>query len=82
MEPLRKELDELFKCDAEYFFRILNEFTIRHNKERTKSIENPEQLEWVFYSLLNTLNTYVKLKRKVGSNEIQKPTKRPKANWK
>lgn len=64
LEPLRKELDGMFDGDTEYFFRIVNEFSVRHNKASTKRINNEEQLEWIFYSLLNTINTYVKMKRK------------------
>jgi hypothetical protein len=55
----------MFEGDTEYFFRIVNEFSIRHNKLSTKRINSEEQLEWVFYCLLNTINTYVKMKRKV-----------------
>lgn len=66
MEPLRKELENIFKGDTDYFFRIVNEFSIRHNKERTRSIETSEQLEWLFYSLLNTINTYVKMKSRMA----------------
>ena len=65
LEPLRDELKGLFNDDTEAFFNIVNNFTIRHNKVKTKSINTPEQLEWIFYSLLNTINTYVKMKRRV-----------------
>lgn len=63
LEPLRKDLNEFFlNKDVSDFFNIVNNFDIRHNKEHTKTLEHPEQLEWVFYSLLNTINTFVKLK--------------------
>ncbi|MEO6301905.1 MAG: hypothetical protein ABIP51_01915 [Bacteroidia bacterium] len=63
LEPLRKECEKLFsKGDISDFFQIVNEFDIRHNKKSTKEMQLPEQLEWVFYSLLNTINTYTKLK--------------------
>lgn len=65
-EPLRNELRDVFQGDTEVFFRIVNDFNVRHNKERTKNIEHEEQLEWIFYSLLNTINTYSKMKRKLG----------------
>ena len=65
LEPLREELRVFFKGDTEHFFNIVNNFCIRHNKERTKAIEMPEQFEWLFYSLLNTINTYVKIKGKL-----------------
>ncbi|GGA90155.1 hypothetical protein [Puia dinghuensis] len=65
LEPLRKELDGMFEGDTEIFFNIVNNFSIRHNKLSTRRINNEEQLEWVFYSLLNTINTFVKMKRKV-----------------
>jgi hypothetical protein len=64
LEPLRDELKDKFDSDTEAFFNIVNNFTIRHNKFTTKKINNEEQLEWIFYSLLNTINTYYKMKRK------------------
>lgn len=67
LEPLRKDLEEFFKGkDVSDFFQIVNSFDIRHNKEQTKDLIHPEQLEWIFYSLLNTINTYTKLKRRLG----------------
>ena len=67
LEPLRKDLDKYFKAkDVSDFFQIVNNFDIRHNKEHTKDIVHPEQLEWVFYSLLNTINVYTKLKERLG----------------
>lgn len=65
LEPLRQEIKSYFKSkDIEDFFNIVNNFDIRHNKDKTKEIEHPEQMEWIFYSLLNTINTYTKLKSK------------------
>lgn len=67
LEPLRNELKSHFSSkDIEAFFILVNNFDIRHNKEHTKSLVYPEQLEWVFYSLLNTINTYVKLKKRAN----------------
>ena len=66
IEPLRKELEGLFDGDTDAFFNIVNNFNVRNNKERTKRIQHEEQLEWVFYSMLNTINTYAKIKRKLG----------------
>lgn len=64
LEPLREDLKNYFnQKDVSDFFQIVNTFDIRHNKDTTKNIVHEEQLEWVFYSLLNTINTYVKLKR-------------------
>jgi hypothetical protein len=63
LEPLRNELKNIFQGDTEVFFNLVNNFDIRHNKATTKTIEYPEQLEWIFYSLLNTLNTYIKIKK-------------------
>ncbi len=66
LEPLRKEMDNYFTSkDVNDFFQIVNAFDIRHNKDSTKNIEHPEQLEWVFYSLLNTINTYTKMKSRL-----------------
>jgi len=65
LEPLRKDLSTYFATkDVSDFFQMVNTFDIRHNKESTKKITSQEQLEWVFYSLLNTINTYSKLKKK------------------
>ena len=64
LEPLREDLKNYFnQKDVSDFFQIVNTFDIRHNKETTKNIVHEEQLEWLFYSLLNTINTYVKLKQ-------------------
>ena len=65
LEPLRSQCERIFgNPDTNSFFSIVNNFDIRHNKNSTKEIEFPEQLEWVFYSLHNTINTYTKLKAK------------------
>lgn len=62
LEPIREELKQYFSNpDVSDFFRMVNEFDIRHNKATTKDIKSPEQLEWVFYSLLNTISCYIKL---------------------
>lgn len=67
LEPLRQDVKKYFNSkDTEDFFNLVNNFDIRHNKEKTKEIEHSEQLEWVFYSLLNTINTYTKLKQRLG----------------
>lgn len=63
LEPLRNELKKGFSGDTEDFFNIVNNFNIRHNKERTKRIEHSAQLEWVFYGLLNTIRTFYLLKK-------------------
>lgn len=65
LEPLREDLKTFFSVsDVNDFFKIVNNFDIRHNKEHTKRLEHEEQFEWIFYSLLNTINTYTKLKNK------------------
>jgi len=69
IEPLRTHLETLFSGDTEKFFQIVNTFDIRHNKQSTIRIEHEEQLEWVFYSLLNTISTYVKMRRKLSAHE-------------
>lgn len=67
LEPLRNDLKKYFVVkDTEDFFQIVNSFDIRHNKPHTKDLEHIEQLEWIFYSLLNTINTYTKLKQRLG----------------
>jgi len=66
LEPLRDELKlAITAADVEAFFQLVNNFDIRHNKASTKTLVYPEQLEWVFYSLLNTINTYTKLKTRL-----------------
>ncbi len=66
LEPLRDSLKSYFgQKDVSDFFQIVNTFDIRHNKDSTKTIMYEEQLEWIFYTLLNTINTYSKLKRRV-----------------
>jgi len=66
LEPFRRDLSRFFtNKDVNDFFQIVNTFDIRHNKENTKDLIYPEQLEWVFYTLLNTINTYIKLKSKL-----------------
>ncbi|MES2618115.1 MAG: hypothetical protein V4613_09555 [Bacteroidota bacterium] len=65
LEPLRDDLEEFFSTpDVSDFFQIVNRFDIRHNKSSTISFKYEEQLEWVFYTLLNTISTFVKLKKK------------------
>lgn len=50
--------------ESEELFGIINNWGIRHNKKGTKKIEYEELLDWIFYSQLNTLKTYLKLKEK------------------
>lgn len=65
LEPIREELKKvLTSSDVSDFFEIVNTFDIRHNKESTKSIQHEEQLEWIFYSLLNSIICYYKLWKK------------------
>jgi len=65
LEPLREDLKSFFSTsDVSDFFNIVNNFDIRHNKDVTKRLVHDEQLEWIFYSLLNTINTFSKLKNK------------------
>ncbi|HEY5122838.1 MAG TPA: hypothetical protein VIK14_03805, partial [Ignavibacteria bacterium] len=62
LEPLREKLNIVITdSDTSDFFNIVNNFDIRHNKDRTKQIEKVEQLEWIFYSLLNTIICYYKI---------------------
>lgn len=65
LEPFRKDMDKYFlDKDVNSFFQIVNEFDIRHNKEKTKKLVYEEQVEWIFHCLLNTLITYIKLKKR------------------
>ena len=65
LEPLRDDLNSFFSSsDISDFFQIVNRFDIRHNKETTTKLVHEEQLEWIFYTLLNTINVYTKLKAK------------------
>lgn len=68
LEPIREDAKKYIGSskDVEAFFFIVNEFDVRHNNNKTKHLEHPEQLEWIFYSLLNTINTYTKLKKRLG----------------
>ncbi len=65
LEPLRNDLATFFSsADVNDFFQIVNRFDIRHNKDTTINLLHEEQLEWIFYTLLNSINTFVKLKTK------------------
>lgn len=67
LEPLREDLDSYFSVkDVSAFFQIVNTFDIRHNKDTTKTLHHHEQLEWVFYTLLNTINTYYKIRSRLA----------------
>ena len=64
LEPFRNELTKYFtNKDVNHFFDLVNNFDIRHNKEITKKLVYVEQIEWVFYGLLNTLITYIKMRK-------------------
>jgi hypothetical protein len=66
LEPLREDLKSILSTsDVNDFFKIVNNFDIRHNKDYTKRIEFEEQLEWVFYSLLNTINTFTMIIKRI-----------------
>lgn len=66
LEPIRYELTPaITTADVNDLFLLVNKFDIRHSKGVTNLIY-PEQLEWVFYSLLNTINTYTKLKKRLN----------------
>lgn len=68
LEPLRSDLSSFFSTsDVSDFFQIVNRFDVRHNKDQTIQIVHEEQLEWVFYTLLNSINTYTKLNKKLGN---------------
>jgi len=65
LEPFRKDIDKYFlDKDVNFFFQLVNEFDIRHNKEKTKKLIYEEQIEWIFQCLLNTLITFIKLKKR------------------
>jgi len=65
LEPLRKDLASFFSTsDVSDFFLLVNRFDIRHNKTTTTSLVHEEQLEWVFYTLLNSISTFTKLRKK------------------
>ena len=67
LEPLRADLEKYFgNKDTNVFFRLVNEFDVRHNKDRTLTIEHEEQLEWLYYAFLNTINAYTKLRKRLG----------------
>lgn len=65
LEPFRIDMEKYFMDkDVNLFFHLVNEFDIRHNKEKTKKLIYNEQIEWVFQCLLNTLITYIKLRKR------------------
>jgi hypothetical protein len=65
VEPLRPDLKNMFFAqDVHDFFGIVNQFDIRHHNEKTKQLHLPEQFEYVFFGLLNIINTYYKLQRR------------------
>lgn len=67
LEPLRNDLATFFSAtDVSDFFQLVNRFDIRHNKTTTINLVHEEQLEWIFYTLLNSINTFVNLKKKTG----------------
>jgi len=67
LEPLRNDLTSFFStADVNDFFQLVNRFDIRHNKSTTINLIHEEQLEWVFYTLLNSITAYVKFKNKLG----------------
>jgi len=67
LEPLKKKLMPTFAdADVNIFFKMVNDFDIRHNKGYTAKLMHEEQLEWVFYTLLNSINTYAKLRARIS----------------
>jgi hypothetical protein len=67
LEPIRNDLTSVIaRPDVEAFFQFVNTFDIRHNNSKIITLEHPEQLEWIFYSLLNTINVYYKLRIKLA----------------
>lgn len=67
LEPLRNDLTSFFSTDdISKFFQLVNQFDIRHNKSNTINLVHEEQFEWIFYTLLNSINVFVKLKKKTG----------------
>jgi len=70
LEPMREDLKRYFNSkDISAFFEIVNNFDIRHNKDSTINMKYPEQLEWVFYTLLNSINTYYKIEKRFNTSK-------------
>ncbi len=63
LEPIRQKMKQkyFYKKDVEIFFDIVNNFDIRHNNLKTKTIEYEEQFDWLFFSLLNSIITFYKM---------------------
>lgn len=62
LEPIRKDLIKYFgDKDIRAFFDIVNNFDIRHNNSKIQQINKVEQLEWIYYSFLNTIIVYYKI---------------------
>lgn len=53
-------------ADVEFLSGIINNYSIRHNKDRTKELKRIEQVEWIYYSLMITIITYFKLKNNIN----------------
>ena len=41
-------------------------------KKGPRNLQHEEQIEWIFYSLLNTINAYVKMKKKSWMNRYSR----------
>lgn len=65
LEGVKGDLKSFFSdSDIEFLSKIINEYDIRHNKSRTIQLIHVEQVEWIYYSLMNTILTYFKLNNK------------------
>lgn len=62
LENVRKDLTIPDKEENE-LFQIINNWGIRHQNDKQKKASK-EDLEWIFYSLLNTINYFLSLTQK------------------
>jgi len=66
LERYRDDLSPTFtNRDTDTFFRLVNEFDVRHSKDRIMQVEHPEQLDWMYITFLNSIRTYFKLKTRI-----------------
>lgn len=73
LEPIREDLKNIYWNDDEsFFFLLLNKFDIRHNNKDIKELKHEEQLDWIFFNFLNSINTYYRIMKKIKDKNFEK----------